>query len=141
MVRYVNGAQIHSSANVYCDFLQDIGENTMIAAFVEVQDGAKIGARCKISSHSFICAGVTIEDDVFIGHGVMFCNDRYPRTEGEWTLEPTIVRRGATIGTGAIILPGIEIGERAIIGAGALLAGSVLPDTTVISDIAARRLP
>ena len=97
-----------------------IGPETRIGTFVEIQRGAAIGARCKISSHCFICEGVTIEDGVFLGHGVMFTNDRYPRavaTDGQlqsandWTLEPTLVRRGASIGSNATILPGITIGE------------------------------
>lgn len=106
----------------------------MVAAFVEVQAGACIGKRCKISSHSFICDGVLIEDDVFIGHGVMFTNDRTPKTEGKWEMERTIVRKGASIGTGAVILPGIEIGSNALVGAGTVVLRNVPPDSVVVSD-------
>ncbi len=111
-----------------------IGDDTRLGAFVEIQRGARIGNRCKISSHTFICAGVVIEDEVFIGHGVMFINDRHPRAvgandkplkEGEWVLEPTIVRRGASIGTGTIIMCGVEIGEHAMVGAGALVTHNI----------------
>jgi acetyltransferase-like isoleucine patch superfamily enzyme len=134
------GERIHRMSNVYCRSI-DLGEDTRIAAFVEVQAGAKIGARCKISSHSFICAGVTIEDDVFIGHGVMFTNDVRPKTEGEWELVPTMVHRGVAVGTGAIILPGVEIGEGALVGAGTLVMRSVPAGATVVSDIGMRILP
>lgn len=111
-----------------------IGDETRLGAFVEVQRDVVIGARCKISSHTFICSGVTIEDGVFIGHGVVFINDRYPRatnadgspqSEADWSLERTIIRRGASIGSGAIIMCGVEIGEGAMIGAGALVTRSV----------------
>lgn len=111
-----------------------IGDDTRVGAFVEVQRDAQIGARCKISSHTFICSGVTIEDEVFVGHGVIFINDRYPRatnadgspqSESDWKLERTVIRRGASIGSGAIILCGVEIGEGAMIGAGALVTRSV----------------
>ena len=117
-----------------------IGDETRIGTFVEIQRGAKVGARCKISSHTFICEGVTIEDEVFVGHGVMFINDRHPRatnadgtpqTDADWTLEPTRVRRGASIGSGAVILCGIEIGERASVGAGAVVTRDVAADATV----------
>jgi acetyltransferase-like isoleucine patch superfamily enzyme len=111
-----------------------IGDDTRIGAFVEVQRDAIIGARCKISSHTFICSGVTIEDGVFIGHGVVFINDRFPRatakdgalqTEADWTMERTIVRRGASIGSGAIIMCGVEIGADAMVAAGALVTRDV----------------
>ena len=111
-----------------------VGADTRIGAFVEVQRGASIGARCKISSHSFVCSGVVIEDEVFIGHGVVFINDRFPRAsnadgspqqEGDWRLETTVIRRGASIGSGAIVMCGIEIGEGALVGAGALVTRSV----------------
>jgi UDP-2-acetamido-3-amino-2,3-dideoxy-glucuronate N-acetyltransferase len=110
-----------------------VGADTLIGSFVEVQKGAAIGARCKISSHSFVCEGITIEDDVFVGHGVMFINDRYPQatadgrpqTESDWQMIPTLVRRGASIGSGAVILCGITIGERAMIGAGAVVTHDV----------------
>src|SRR5579872_4985665 len=103
-----------------------IGDETKVGAFVEVQKNAAIGRRCKISSHTFICEGVTIEDDVFVGHGVMFINDLYPRatsegrlqTEADWKVVPTMVRRGASIGSGAVILCGVTIGEGALVGAG-----------------------
>lgn len=116
-----------------------IGDETKIGAFVEIQRNASVGARCKISSHSFICEGVTIEDEVFVGHGVMFINDRLPRatvagqlqTEKDWKVVPTRVRRGASIGSGAAILCGITIGERALIGAGAVVTKDVPADTTV----------
>jgi acetyltransferase-like isoleucine patch superfamily enzyme len=116
-----------------------IGDETKIGAFVEIQRNASVGARCKISSHSFICEGVTIEDEVFVGHGVMFINDRLPRatvdgqlqTDKDWKVVPTRVRRGASIGSGAAILCGITIGERALIGAGAVVTKDVPADTTV----------
>src|SRR5271166_1103189 len=104
-----------------------IGRDTRIGAFVEVQRDAHIGSRCKISSHTFICSGVIIEDEVFIGHGVMFINDRYPRavnpegslqTENDWILEKTVIRRGASIGSGATIMCGVEIGAGALVAAG-----------------------
>jgi UDP-2-acetamido-3-amino-2,3-dideoxy-glucuronate N-acetyltransferase len=111
-----------------------IGDETRVGTFVEIQKGASIGARCKISSHTFVCEGVTIEDEVFVGHGVMFINDRAPRatradgtpqTEADWELESTVVRRGASIGSNATILCGVEIGERALVGAGAVVTKSV----------------
>jgi len=118
-----------------------IGDETLIGAFVEVQAGATIGSRCKISSHSFICDGVTIEDEVFVGHGVMFTNDRFPRaadSAGEllrrdgWKLEPTRVCRRASIGSHATILCGLTIGEGAMIGAGAVVTADVAPGAVVI---------
>ena len=116
-----------------------VGDGTKIGTFVEVQKGAVIGARCKISSHTFICEGVTIEDEVFIGHGVMFINDRFPRataggqlqTEADWHVIPTRVCQGASIGSGAVILCGITIGERALIGAGAVVTRDVAAGATV----------
>ena len=123
--------RIHSFVNLYgCR----VGDETRIGTFVEIQKGASVGARCKISSHTFICEGVHVEDEVFVGHGVMFINDRRPRatrpdgtsqTESDWKLEPTIVRRGASIGSNATILCGVEIGERAIVGAGAVVTKNV----------------
>ena len=113
-----------------------VGDDTKIGAFVEIQKNAHVGARCKISSHSFICEGVLIEDEVFIGHGVMFINDRHPRatnpdgslqTEADWSVEPTRVRRGASVGSGATILSGITIGEGALVGAGAVVTKDVAP--------------
>jgi UDP-2-acetamido-3-amino-2,3-dideoxy-glucuronate N-acetyltransferase len=116
-----------------------IGTDTKIGTFVEIQKNATIGSRCKISSHTFICEGVTIEDEVFVGHGVMFINDPRPRatadgqlqTEADWHVVPTRVCRGASIGSGAALLCGITIGERAMIGAGAVVTADVPPDTTV----------
>jgi len=120
-----------------------VGDETRIGTFVEIQKGASVGARCKISSHTFVCEGVTIEDEVFVGHGVMFINDRCPRatrpdgapqTEADWKLEPTIVRRGASIGSNATILCGVEIGERAVIGAGAVVTKNVPPGAVVAGN-------
>lgn len=124
-----------------------VGAGTKIGAFVEIQKGAEIGRRCKISSHSFLCEGVTIEDDVFVGHGVMFINDPYPRatvdgrlqTEADWKVVPTRVCRGASIGSGAAILCGVTIGERALVGAGAVVTRDVPADTTV-AGVPARQL-
>lgn len=123
-----------------------IGAETTIAPFVEIQRGARIGARCKISSHSFICTGVTIEDEVFIGHGVMFTNDRYPRAttpEGrpkgpdDWTLVEAVVRRGASIGTHATILGGVTVGEGAMVAAGAVVTHDV-PPYAIVAGVPAR---
>ncbi len=123
-----------------------IGADTRVGAFVEIQVGANIGLRCKISSHTFICEGVTIEDEVFIGHGVMFINDRYPRAttntgklqqETDWKLEPTRVCRGASIGSNATILCGLTIGEGATIGAGAVVTKDVSAHT-VVAGVPAR---
>jgi acetyltransferase-like isoleucine patch superfamily enzyme len=126
-----------------------VGDETRIGTFVEVQVGARIGARCKISSHSFICEGVTLEDEVFIGHGVMFTNDKYPkatmadgRPQGptDWTVEPTRVGRGASIGSNATILCGITIGAGAIVGAGAVVTRDV-PAGAIVAGVPARILP
>lgn len=123
-----------------------LGNGTKIGAFVEMQRGASTGSNCKISSHSFICEGVTLEDGVFIGHGVMFTNDRYPhattadgalQTEADWTLEPTLVRRNASIGSNATILPGVTIGEGALIGAGAVVTRDV-PAGAIVAGVPAR---
>lgn len=123
-----------------------VGDDTKIGAFVEIQKGAVIGARCKISSHTFICEGVSIEDEVFIGHGVMFTNDLYPRaanldgslqTEADWKVEVTRVRRGASIGSNATVLCGITIGEGAIVGAGAVVTKDV-PDHAIVAGVPAR---
>jgi acetyltransferase-like isoleucine patch superfamily enzyme len=118
-----------------------IGDDTRVGAFVEIQRGARVGARCKISSHTFICEGVSIGDDVFIGHGVMFINDRRPRASvdgvvvsDEWTLEPTTVHSGASIGSNATILGGIEIGAGALVGAGAVVTRTVAPGVTVVGN-------
>ena len=119
------------------------GDNTKIGAFVEIQKNASVGKNCKISSHTFICEGVTIEDDVFIGHGVTFINDTYPRatvpggglqTEADWKVEKTLVRKGASIGSGATVLCNITIGEGAIIGAGSLVTRNVPPHTIVAGN-------
>jgi acetyltransferase-like isoleucine patch superfamily enzyme len=122
-----------------------IGDDTKIGTFVEVQKNAVIGARCKISSHSFVCEGVTIEDDVFVGHGVMFINDRVPRatiegrlqTEADWNCIPTRVKQGASVGTGAIVMCGVTIGARAMIGAGAVVTHDV-PDDVTVAGVPAR---
>jgi acetyltransferase-like isoleucine patch superfamily enzyme len=124
----------------------EIGDESKIGSFVEIQKGVKIGSRCKVSSHSFICEGVTIEDQVFIGHGVKFINDKYPKataadgslqTEADWTLVRTLVKRGASIGTNATILGGITIGEGANIGAGAVVTRDVPAGATVAGNPAA----
>lgn len=125
-----------------------IGDETRIGTFVEIQVGASIGARCKISSHSFICEGVTIEDEVFIGHGVMFTNDKYPRATAngrpqgpeDWTVEPTRIGRGASIGSNATILCGIVIGAGAIVGAGAVVTRDV-PARAIVAGVPARIMP
>ncbi len=120
-----------------------IGDNTKIGAFVEIQKNAIIGKNCKVSSHTFICEGVTVEDDVFIGHGVVFINDSYPRatapggglqTEADWKVEPTLVKKGASIGSGAVILSKITIGEKAIVGAGAVVTADVPPNAIVAGN-------
>jgi len=119
-----------------------IGDHTKIGAFVEIQKNALVGNRCKISSHTFICEGVTIEDEVFVGHGVVFINDAYPRataggrlqTETDWKVEPTLVKRGASIGSGAVILSNVTIGEGAIVGAGAVVTKDVPPRAIVAGN-------
>jgi acetyltransferase-like isoleucine patch superfamily enzyme len=141
--RIADDVQLGRDVKVY-DFVNlygcTIGDETKIGTFVEVQKNAAIGARCKISSHTFICEGVTIEDECFIGHHVCFINDPYPRataeagglqTEADWKVIPTRVCRGASIGSGAVILSGVTIGERALIGAGAVVTRDVAPGTTV----------
>ena len=126
----------------------EIGEHTKVGAFVEIQKNARIGKYCKISSHSFICEGVTVEDGVFIGHGVVFINDSYPRatngagelqTEKDWTLERTTVRAGASIGSGATILSKVIIGENAIVGAGSVVTRDV-PRNAIVAGNPARLL-
>jgi UDP-2-acetamido-3-amino-2,3-dideoxy-glucuronate N-acetyltransferase len=131
---------IYNFVNLYgCE----IGDGSKIGSFVEIQKGARIGRHCKISSHTFICEGVTVEDEVFIGHGVQFINDKYPRattpegglqTEADWQVEPTRVERGASIGTGATILGNVRIGARAVIGAGAVVTRDVPPDSVVAGN-------
>ena len=121
----------------------EIGDNTKIGAFVEIQKNARVGKNCKISSHTFVCEGVTIEDDVFIGHGVTFINDTYPRatvpggglqTEQDWKVESTLVKKGASIGSGATILSKVIVGERAIVGAGSVVTKNVPADAIVAGN-------
>jgi UDP-2-acetamido-3-amino-2,3-dideoxy-glucuronate N-acetyltransferase len=128
---------IYNFVNLYgCE----IGDETKIGSFVEIQKGARVGRNCKVSSHSFICEGVTIEDEVFIGHGVIFINDKRPRatnqsgalqTDADWEVVATTVRRGASIGSGVTVLCGVTIGEHALIGAGAVVVNDVPANTTV----------
>ena len=133
------GVKLSKFINLYgCS----VDENTKIGAFVEVQKNAAIGKNCKISSHTFICEGVTIEDDVFVGHSVVFINDSYPRatsdgmlqTEADWSVEPTRVKRGASIGSNCTILANVTIGERAIVGAGSVVTKDVPADTIVAGN-------
>ena len=136
---------IYAFVNLYgCE----IGDETKIGTFVEIQRGAKVGKRVKISSHTFICEGVTVEDEAFIGHGVMFINDKFPRaaaadgelkTDADWTCTPTVVKRGASIGSNATILCGVTIGERAVIGAGSVVTRDV-PAGAVVAGNPARVL-
>lgn len=131
---------IYDFVNLYgCE----IGDNTRVGPFVEIQKNARIGANCKISTHTFICEGVTIEDNVFIGHNVTFINDLYPRATNEagelqnkadWDLQPTLVRRGASIGSSATILCNVTIGENAIVGAGSVVTKDVAPNTIVAGN-------
>ena len=124
-----------------------IGSDTKIGTFVEIQKGAAIGSRCKISSHTFVCEGVTIEDEVFVGHGVMFINDRHPRataggrlqTEADWQVGPTRVERGASIGSGAVVMCGVTIGAGAMVGAGAVVTHDV-PSGATVAGVPARGL-
>ena len=124
----------------------EVGDHTKLGAFVEIQKNARIGKNCKISSHSFVCEGVTIEDNVFVGHGVTFINDAYPRatnSEGElqsekdWKVEPTLVKKGASIGSGATILSNLVIGENALVGAGSVVTRDV-PDNAIVAGNPAR---
>lgn len=134
---------VYGFANLYgCR----IGAGTRVGTFVEIQKGVVVGERCKVSSHSFLCEGVQVEDEVFIGHHVCFTNDRSPQatgsdgellTDGEWSLESTLVRRGASIGSGALILPGLTIGEGSLVGAGAVVTHHV-PDGAVVAGVPAR---
>lgn len=145
-VKLGKGVRIYGFTNLYgCE----IGDESKIGTFVEIQKGAKIGRRCKISSHTFICEGVTLEDEVFVGHGVMFTNDLYPRatnadgspqTDADWTCLKTLVKRGATIGSGATLLCGITIGEGATVGAGSMVTKDV-PPGAVVAGNPARLMP
>ena len=142
-VKLGRDVKIYSFVNLYgCE----IGDESKIGAFIEIQKGVHIGRRVKVSSHTFICEGVTIEDEVFVGHGVMFINDKYPRaanadgalqTEADWSVTPTLVKRGASIGSNATILCGVTIGERAIVGAGSVVTRDVPPDT-IVAGVPAR---
>ena len=139
-VRLGQDVKIYAFANLYgCE----IGDDCKIGTFVEIQKGVRIGSRVKISSHSFICEGVTIEDEVFIGHGVMFTNDKYPRAttdtgdlqgEADWVCIPTLIKRGASIGSNATILCGITIGEGALVGAGSVVTQDVPTGAVVVGN-------
>jgi len=139
-VKLGRDVRIYAFVNLYsCE----IGDESKIGTFVEIQKGARIGRRVKISSHSFICEGVVIEDGVFIGHGVMFTNDKYPRataesgelqTEADWVCIPTLVKRGASVGSNATILCGVTIGEGAIVGAGSVVTHDVPPRAIVVGN-------
>jgi len=139
-VKLGKGVRIFAFTNLYgCE----LGDDVKVGTFVEIQKGAKIGNRCKISSHSFICEGVTLEDEVFIGHGVMFTNDLLPRatagdgrlqTEADWTCVRTLVKHGASIGSNATLLCGITVGERAIVGAGSVVTKDVPPRAVVAGN-------
>jgi acetyltransferase-like isoleucine patch superfamily enzyme len=139
-VKLGRDVKIYAFVNLYgCE----IGDESRVGTFVEIQKGARIGNRVKISSHSFVCEGVTIEDEVFIGHGVMFINDKYPRsttdlgqlqTEADWVCIPTLIKRGASIGSNATILCGITVGEGAIVGAGSVVTHDVPPGAVVAGN-------
>ena len=139
-VKLGRDVKIHNFVNLYgCE----IGDETKIGAFVEIQKGVRVGSRVKISSHTFICEGVQIDDHVFVGHGVTFTNDRYPRAVNErgglqtgedWAVVPTVVRKGASIGSGSTILCGLEIGEGAMVGAGSVVTKSVPPGAIVAGN-------
>jgi UDP-2-acetamido-3-amino-2,3-dideoxy-glucuronate N-acetyltransferase len=144
-VKLGKDVRIYAFVNLYgCE----IGDESRIGTFVEIQKGAKIGKRVKVSSHTFICEGVTIEDEVFIGHGVKFINDKYPRstnpdgssqTEADWSVMPTLVRRGASIGSNATLLCGVTVGEGAIVGAGSVVTKDV-PAYTIVAGVPAKRI-
>jgi acetyltransferase-like isoleucine patch superfamily enzyme len=138
-VKLGKGVKLSKFVNLYgCE----IGDDTKIGAFVEIQKNATVGRRCKISSHTFVCEGVTIEDNVFIGHGVMFINDIYPRatangqlqTESDWKVERTVIKQGASIGTGATILANVTVGENAIVGAGSVVTKDVPANSIVAGN-------
>jgi acetyltransferase-like isoleucine patch superfamily enzyme len=145
-VKLGKNVRIYDFTNLYgCE----IGDDVKIGTFVEIQKGSKIGSRCKVSSHTFICEGVTLEDEVFIGHGVIFTNDRFPRstagdgrlqTEADWKCIPTLVKRGASIGSGATLLCGITVGENALVGAGSVVTKDV-PPGAVVAGNPARIIP
>jgi UDP-2-acetamido-3-amino-2,3-dideoxy-glucuronate N-acetyltransferase len=139
-VKLGEGVHLYDFVNLYCC---EIGDNTHVGTFVEIQKNARIGRNCKIQSHTFICEAVTIEDEVFIGHGVMFINDLFPRAtngdgtmvrDGQWVCVATRVKRGATIGSGATLLGGITVGERAVVGAGSVVTKDVPPRTIVAGN-------
>ncbi len=144
-VEFGNDVVVQPFTNLYgCR----IGDNTRIGPFVEIQRGARIGANCKIQSHTFICDGIEIEDEVFVGHGVMFINDKFPRatnaegrlqTEADWELLKTVVERGAAIGSGAVILGGVRIGAGALVGAGAVVTATVAAGEIVLGNPARLR--
>jgi len=144
-VKLGKDVRIFAFVNLYgCE----IGDNSKIGAFVEIQKNARIGANVKVSSHTFICEGVSIEDDVFVGHNVSFINDKFPRstapggglqTEADWTVVPTVVKRGASIGTSATILCGVTIGENAIVGAGSVVTKDV-PANSIVAGVPAKVL-
>ena len=146
-VEFGRDVAVHSFTNLYgCR----IGDETRIGPFVEIQRGVAIGPRCKIQSHTFICTGVVIEEDVFVGHGVMFINDRYPRattsagdlkSDADWKLEPTTVERGAAIGSGAVVLGGLRIGAGALVGAGAVVTRDVAAGSIVTGNPAREHRP
>ncbi len=138
-VKLGKGVKLSQFINLYgCE----IGDDTKIGAFVEIQKNATVGKRCKISSHTFICEGVTIEDNVFIGHGVMFINDTFPRattdgqlqTEADWKVERTVVKKGASVGTGVTVLANVTIGENAIVGAGSVVTRDVPANSIVVGN-------
>jgi len=139
-VKLGKNVRIYDFTNLYgCE----IGDDVKVGTFVEIQKGSKIGNRCKVSSHTFICEGVILEDDVFVGHNVTFINDRYPRAtngdgqlqvESDWNCVGTLVKRGASIGSGAVLLCGITVGQNAMIGAGSVVTRDVPPDTTVAGN-------
>lgn len=139
-VKLGKNVRLYGFINLYgCE----IGDDVTIGTFVEIQKGVRIGHRCKISSHTFICEGVTVEDEVFVGHHVVFTNDRYPRavnadgqlqSGGDWECIPTRVRRGASIGSGVVLICGITVGEKAIIGAGSVVTKDVPPHTVVAGN-------